>query len=292
MGNIPNHSYAYKHNIHNHSDQYYEHLKKLKPGHDAEIDQRKTRERAAYQAYHSGQMAGKAADPSAAQARIAGGGGKSAPGLTTQAFETHRAAVPNAVMPAGQTTRDGYSVGQAAMDMTRLAQKNGIAVPQGAKLQALAQGIIDGVNANFTGKNGLGDFSGISGKDMGRTLIASAFQESKFNTQGQDGGGLFQVAPNRLAEYNAANSKSLSQNDLKNDVALAAKVGTWCIANPTSKPGYVMTEHQAGNVPIPSNAREKSWYFWNYHPEPGHGHPEGELTNYMNSCRNFYNQMQ
>jgi hypothetical protein len=291
MGKIQNHSEAFSRNIHNHSDAYYEHLKKLKPGHDAEIDQRKSRERAAYQAYQSGHLAGQTNHPPASKAGTPRFGG-SAPGLSTQAFETQRATVPNLVVPAGQSTRDGYNVAQAAMDMTRLAQTNGIAVPQGAALQAMAQGIIHGVNANFSGKNGLGDFSGVSGKDIARTLIASAFQESKFNTQGQDSGGLFQVAANRLTEYNAAHSTSLSQTDLNKDVTLAAVVGTWCIANPTSKPGYVMTEHQAGNVPIPSSPLEKAWYFWNYHPEPGHGHPEGELTNYMNSCRNFYNQMQ
>ena len=295
------HSYAYNNNIHNHTDAYYQKLISKSPNKKAEIEATKQRERAAYQAYMNSPM--QKQDKANGFYSPAKGGqqGNHPPGLSLGPIEdlsTRKAGTtqdrpviqgPSGVASASQTA-DGYRVQDAERDMKKMAATNGQPLPSAADLHKLAVGIIAGVNANFSGKNGIGDFSQVPGAKMAKTLIASAFQESKFNTQGQDNGGVLQAYYTRVDDYNAHFGTKYSQSDLAKDVSLGAKVGTWAMANPTVKPGWKMVGSQAGNVPIPSDLTKQALYYWNYNPNPGHGHAN-ELVDYMQMTDKYYNQI-
>ena len=281
---IGKHSYAYDNKIHYHSDDYYNRLK-AKPGADAsKVDAQATQERAAAQAYQK--------STNYTQDRAAGFKPKT--GLTsehpdlTPSGKLQVSAVPK--VGGANATRDGYTVDNAVADMTKLAHANGTQLPPADKLQDLAHGIIDGVNANFSGVNGIGDYAKVPGAQMAKTLIGCAYQESKFNTNGQDGGGVFQAAANRVDDYNQKFGTSYSQADLKDNVTLASKVSTWAIANPTVKPGYQMVGTQAGSVPIPKDLPQQALYYWNYNPTGGHGHAN-ELEDYMQENKKWDAQL-
>ena len=179
------------------------------------------------------------------------------------------------------STKDGYTVNDVKKDILQM-QKNdpanattGGAVKE-PKLTQIAQGIVDGVNNNFSGKNGIGDYSKVSGKDMCRSLTAIAWKESRFDTNGQDAGGVMQCAQCRVDDYNKAHpGANMTQDKLKDNIPLAIKVSTWAMANPNGIVGK-----QAGDVPIPKDPVHQAAYYWNYNPTANHGH-SNELADYM-----------
>jgi hypothetical protein len=298
----PPHSIAFRDNIHNHSDAYYQRMVSKEPAKAKDVAALKVKQRAEYQTYlksadyqtdlKNGFQTPKtnlSSNPQgeASGSPATGSGVANSSGVATTGGDSFGSTAPTG---AGSTTgsgavsktstKDGYTVTDVLADMAKLAKADGTALPPAAQMQQIAQGIIDGVNTNFSGVNGIGNYANVSGKTMARTLTASAYQESKFNTQGQDAGGFFQSYVTRVQDYNAKFGTNYSQADLAKDIPLAAKVSTWAMANPTTKPGWSMVGTQAGNVPIPSDLPSKALYYWNYNPVAGHGHAN-ELVDYM-----------
>jgi hypothetical protein len=227
----------------------------------------------------SGGGAGASGDRDASKGSGNGAaGGRGASGASDASNGTVKSKGAGATGKAGEKqTRDGYTVNDVKKDILRMQAKDPSQgpPPKEPKLTQMAQGIVDGVNENFSGKNGIGDYSKVSGKEMAQTLTAVAWKESRFDTNGQDGGGVMQCAQCRLDDYNKEHGTNISQADLKDNIPLAIKTSTWAMANPKGIVGQ-----QAGDVGIPKDLTDQAAYYWNYNPTANHGHGN-ELADYM-----------
>ena len=222
-----------------------------------------------------------------------GGGGGGGGGGTNAARNnggTQQPSAPSTASPgttgaAGitpTTTRQGnYSVAQCKQDIINLAKSQGKAPPSEPMLSTIANGIMQGIHDDFTGKNSIGDFSKIPASVTGKMLVSMAYQESNFGRNGEDAGGILQTAPVRLQQYNAAHHTNISEGQMASDPQLAMSVGCWCISSVEGTLG-----RQAGNVPIPSSLPMQMAYYWNYNPVSDHGHAN-ELMDYMSEMQKY-----
>ena len=180
-------------------------------------------------------------------------------------------------------TGDGYTVQDCKNDMATLAASQGGSVPPEPLYTEVAQGIIDGINNNFSGQNLIGDYSGVSGADMAKSLIASAWQESRFGVAGETPGGVYQCTQGRLDQYNEYHGTNYSLSQITNDAALSVTVGLWCMANPISIVGVPAS----GQNSIPSSLEEQALYYWNYNPNPDQNGNSNQLSTYIGNTENF-----
>ena len=179
-------------------------------------------------------------------------------------------------------TADGYTVSQVVADMQKLQagdKREGGPARSPAQLRAIAQGIVDGVNKYFPSST-YG-----SPTQMTRTLVASAWKESKFDTTLANG-GVFQCAGNRLDDYNAAHGTHIAQSQLSTnaDPAQAIDISLWAMAHPS--PGVI--GKPVGGTPIPSAANNAILYYWNYNGAyTAAGAGRTEVADYMDKTSYF-----
>ena len=146
----------------------------------------------------------------------------------------------------------------------------------------VAQGIIDGINNDFSGTNLIGNFSNVPGATMAKSLIASAWKESAFGQAGTQPGGVYQTAQCRLDQYNENHGTNYSLSDLTNNASLSVQVGLWSMANPIGIVGV-----QAGGDAIPSSLPEQALYYWNYNPNNDEFNHGDQLANYVTTTEQY-----
>ena len=214
--------------------------------------------------------------------RSAGSSGACAVGGATQAseFGSDKKVDPSKnfdTVPGGT-----YSVKDCEKDIMKMAasdQKEKGPPPTQAQAHQLAQGIINGVN-NYFDKS-------TNPKATAQTLIASAWKESKFNFNAQNG-GVFQCAPNRFEDWQKAHpgsSMTDAQMSTTGNPAASIDVALWAMAHPVAGMGAPAGVSTA--VPAAGSA-EKALYFWNYNNRQlGDGSGNTELDDYMQKTKYF-----
>lgn len=197
--------------------------------------------------------------------------GDASPSASSAAGATGVAGVSNDTQ-----TADGYTVDDCVRDMDKLQHSDNLEggqIRSPAELRTIAQGIIKGINANFSG-------AGATGKDMAHELIASAWKESKFDVT-RPNGGVFQCAQNRLDDYNKAHGTNITQAQLSSgDPALGISVSLWAMAHPAPGLGAI------AGVPMPTDPGAKALYLWNYN-DTNITNGQVEIADYMEKTRAF-----